>query len=139
MFRGLTRGVNFEDTKPLTPAQRERFDRARTIPPLAEEREQSWVVVSIDSKLLAKAQARARREGKTSSILVNELLRAAEQQISQLTASTYVCPCPTVSGSLLLLEPGMPARPNVDGCIVLAARHSACPSTNARFPPRRWR
>jgi hypothetical protein len=75
-------GVNFEDTRALTPAQRERFERARKIPHLAEEREQTWVVLSIDPKLLAKAQARARREGKTFSILVNELLRAAEQQIS---------------------------------------------------------
>ena len=74
-------GVNFEDTAPLSAAQQARFERARrAAPSAATEAGQARVLVSIDPKLLVKAHARARREGKTFSTLVNELLRAAERQ-----------------------------------------------------------
>jgi hypothetical protein len=77
------RGVQLDETSPLTAAERARFERARAVKvrPVKED-DKAQVLISVDPKLLARAHTRARREGKTFSALVGELLRAAERRAS---------------------------------------------------------
>jgi predicted HicB family RNase H-like nuclease len=70
-------GVNFEDTVPLTAAQKARFERARQTQLVQPSEELAHVLISVDPKLLAKAHARARKQGKTFSSWVSELLQAS--------------------------------------------------------------
>jgi hypothetical protein len=74
-------GVDLKDTAPLSAAQRARFERARkvTAAPAIDE-DKARVLISLDPKLLAKAHARARRQGKTFSAFISELLQAAERR-----------------------------------------------------------
>ena len=75
------RGVAFEKTRPLTASDRAKWERAK-----AARREQSTgddvarILIALEPKLLAKAHARAKREGKTLSALVSDLLRGAERR-----------------------------------------------------------
>jgi hypothetical protein len=70
-------GVDFDDTVPLTVAQKAQFERARQVHSVKRSEELAHVLISVDPKLLAKVHARARKQGKTFSSLVNELLRAS--------------------------------------------------------------
>ena len=74
-------GVDFERTAPLSAPQRARWERAKSgTSPMQAVNEEARVLISVNPKLLAKAHARARREGKTFSAWVSELLRAAERR-----------------------------------------------------------
>ena len=76
------RGVAFEDTTPLSTAQQARFERAKKSSPAARgETKDARVLISLDPKLLARAHARAKREGKSFSKWVSELLQAAERRV----------------------------------------------------------
>ena len=75
------RGIDFDQTTPLTAAQRARWERAKNAPDeVRANSEEERVVISLDPKLLVKALASARREGKTFSAWVSELLKAAERR-----------------------------------------------------------
>ena len=75
-------GVAFKDTSPLSAAQQARFERAKkSSSPARGESEDARVLISLDPKLLAKAHAHAKREGKSFSAWVSELLRAAERRV----------------------------------------------------------
>jgi hypothetical protein len=69
-------GIPFEKTRELTAAERARWERARGGKSRAQsgEGEGVPVIVRIDPKVLARAHADARRNGKTLSQFISELL-----------------------------------------------------------------
>ena len=74
-------GISFDDTRPLTPAEQSRWARARggrAKRPAGEE--DVPVVIRLDPRLLAKAHAAARRDGKSLSTLISELLTQSQRR-----------------------------------------------------------
>jgi hypothetical protein len=74
-------GVSLDRTRPLSPAEQARFDRARTgrRKGNADDKEVA-VVIRIDPRLLAKAHAAALRDGKSLSTLISELLTRSQRR-----------------------------------------------------------
>ena len=73
-------GVPFEQTRPLTAKERERWERGRRGPgrPRKSATEKAVrVLISIDPALLARAHTTARRQGGTLSGYIAQLLRDA--------------------------------------------------------------
>ena len=74
-------GVSFEETRPLTPAEQARWERARGGHAKRTEGEKDVpVVIRLDPRLLAKAHAAAQRDGKSLSTLISELLSQSQRR-----------------------------------------------------------
>jgi hypothetical protein len=77
------KGVPFEETRAMNRAERARWERARAPRNAASKGDNDVaVVIRIDPRLLAKAHAAARRDGKSLSTLISELLSRSQRKAS---------------------------------------------------------
>ena len=72
------KGVDLAETRPLSASERARWERAKAaVPRQRAPDELARILIALDPKLLAKAHARARKQGKTLSALISDMLRDA--------------------------------------------------------------
>jgi hypothetical protein len=74
-------GVSFEETRPLDASEQARWERARRGRAGTPNGENDVaVVIRIDPQLLAKAHAAAKRDGKSLSTLISDLLSKSNRR-----------------------------------------------------------